>query len=63
MEEEKQKVLKAIRQAAASLWMDNLPLSKEYVDRYREERISSINDKKNNSPKLVLKRSGNNVRR
>ncbi len=33
MEEEKQKVLKAIRQAAASLWMDNLPLSKGYVDR------------------------------
>ena len=54
--DDKERIEKAIRQAAASIWIDNLPLSKEYVEEYRINRLKQI--EKNNSQKLVLKRGG-----
>ena len=57
MEEEmaqKQEVIlkKAIIQAYASIKMDDLPLSKEYVLNYTARRIKELKEE----PKLVLKR-------
>lgn len=59
MEEEVKKIDLAIKQAAASIWLDNLPLSKEYVEKYREEKIN----KYNNCKKYVLRRGIKNVKR
>lgn len=46
---------KAIRQAAASIWMDNLPLSKEYVAKYYRKRVLA-KCKRYSGPKLTFKR-------
>lgn len=39
---EVRKIEKAIRESAASMWLDNLPLSKEYVANYRKEKIKGL---------------------
>ena len=59
MEKENNTLEKAIKQAVASIWMDKLPLSKEYVAKYYERRLI---EKKAQSlePKLTLKRGGKN---
>ncbi len=57
--EDEEKLRKAIMQAAASLWIDHLPLSKEYVDEYYQKKIQEIKQKKEN-PSLILKRGGKN---
>ena len=52
-----EKIDEAIRKSAASLWIDDLPLSKEYVIKYRKNRINKI--KMNiikNTKMLTLKR-------
>ncbi len=55
MNNNKTSLEKAVKQAAASLWLDNIPLSKEYVATYyKRRRIQRLK----NGPKLTLKRSG-----
>ena len=58
--EDIERLEKAIKQAAASIWIDKLPLSKEFVENYKEERINEI--KNNNSQRLILKRGGMNAK-
>jgi len=55
--EDEEKLKKAIIQAAASIWLDNLPLSKEYVEKYYQKRLEQ---KKEQSPKLVLRKDDKN---
>lgn len=47
---------KAVNEAAASMWIDNLPLSKEYVENFRQKKLSELN----NIKVLRLKRGGIN---
>lgn len=54
MEKDNTQLQKAIRQAAASIWMDKLPLSKDYVAKYYARRL--VEKKQTNGPKLSLKR-------
>ena len=54
--EDKEKLKKIVLQAASSLWIDKLPLSKEYVKDYYDKRVEEL-DK---APKLVLKRGDKN---
>ena len=51
----------AIKQAAASVWMERMPLSKEYVVNYYKRRLAE--QKKTESPKLTLKRDDNHGRK
>ena len=51
----------AIKQAAASVWMERMPLSKEYVVNYYKRRLTE--QKKTEVPKLTLKRDDKNGRR
>ena len=48
----------AIKQAAASVWIERMPLSKEYVVNYYKRRLAE--QKKTDGPKLTLKRNDNN---
>ena len=52
---EEERIIKAIEQAAASIWIDNLPLSKEYVEEYKKKRLAELKNK-NKGPRLVLMR-------
>ena len=36
---------KKINEAAASIWLDKLPLTKEYVDSYKEKKVNKKNYK------------------
>ena len=54
---------KAIKQAAASIWIDKLPLSEDYIKSYYEKRLDSFRSVNNNYPKLILKRGNKNGRR
>ena len=62
MKDKETNLEKAIRQASASLWLDGLPLSKEYVENYKNRRIG-IQKKEATGPRLVLKRGVKNGRR
>ena len=42
MANEEINLISAIEQAAASLWLDDLPLSIEYVTHYAEEKIAEL---------------------
>ena len=44
--EEKERLEKIIKQVAASIWLDNLPLSREYIEKYKKERLIIINHSK-----------------
>ena len=50
------KIKKAAEQAAASLWIDKLPLSETYVKRYIEKQLAS---RKTSRYSLVLKKGDN----
>ena len=47
---------KAINQASASIWLDNLPLSVEYVQEYKNKRLKNVK----NTKSLVLRRGNIN---
>ena len=60
MSNEESTLLKAINEAAASIWLDDLPLSPDYVLHYTEEKLQEL---KMESPVLVLQRGVNDDRR
>ena len=55
MEDIEKQIEKAIKQAAASVRMENLPLSQEFVDNVRRKMLQ----KELEGPKLTLKRCEN----
>ena len=57
MSDEETTLLKAITEAAASIWLDDLPLSPSYVTQYAEEKINEL---RTENPTLTLQRSDNN---
>ena len=58
MEEEQEKILKAIKEAAASVRMEHLPLSDEFIENYTRKRIDELNNKK----RMILKRGVQNAK-
>ena len=58
MDEEK-RLEKAIKEAAASVLMEKLPLSREYVLNYYNKKLSELKSKESDK-QLVLKRGGKN---
>jgi hypothetical protein len=56
MEDKEEKLRRSVRSAAASVWLEKLPLSKEFVEEYLEQRLSELRKENNNDKKLVLKR-------
>lgn len=60
---EEEKLKKAILQAAASIWLDDLPLSEEYVEEYYRKRLEELHKKKEEGPILRLKRGEKNEHR
>ena len=55
MEDKEEKIRRSVKSAAASVWMEKLPLSKEFVEEYLENRLKKLKEEENNK-KLVLKR-------
>lgn len=55
--DEKEKLEKAIRQAAASIWLEGLPLSKDFIEDYKLKRMKEFNNKS-----LILRRGGSNAK-
>ena len=53
--EDKEENIRSVKSAAASVWMEKLPLSKEFVEEYLENRLKKLKEEENNK-KLVLKR-------
>ena len=58
MEDRERQLDKAIKQAAASVRMDNLPLSQNYVNNYRCRILKKLHEGR----KLTLKRCDNGLR-
>ena len=58
-EGKEEQIIKAIRQASASIWLDKLPLSEEYVLEYTKNRLDNDSSKEINGP--VLKKVKKNV--
>lgn len=54
--EEIERLEKKIKEAKASILIDNLPLSEEYVLKYKNDRINKIK----NTKTLILKRGNIN---
>ena len=52
MEEEKERLLRAIKEAAASVRMEHLPLSDNFIENYTKKRLEEIDNQKS----MVLKR-------
>lgn len=50
-----EEIKKNVTEAAASIWMDKLPLSEEYIIEFIEKKIKEKKDKENKGPVLVLK--------
>lgn len=55
--DEKEKLEKAIRQVAASIWLEGLPLSKDFIEDYKLKRMKEFNNKS-----LILRRGGFNAK-
>ena len=56
MDDKVEQIRKRVLEAAASIKMDKLPLSDEYIVKYIEKRLKEIKDKeKEKGPVLVLK--------
>ena len=60
MEEEKERLLKIIKEAAASVRMEKLPLSSEQIEEYTRRRLEQLENGKSN--RLVLKRGVKSAR-
>ena len=58
--EEKEKILKAIKEAAASVRMEHLPLSDEFIEEYTRKRLEQL--EKKDSKVRSLKRGVLNAR-
>ena len=58
MGEDKERLLRAIKEAAASVRMEHLPLSDEYIENYTKKRLEEIENKKG----MVLKRGVRSAR-
>ena len=56
MEDKEEKLRRSVRSAAASVWLEKLPLSKEFVEEYLEQRLSELRKEENKDKQLVLKR-------
>jgi hypothetical protein len=53
---EEEKIKKAVKEASASLWIDKLPLDKEYVEAYLEKRLNDLENTEEKGKAKVLKR-------
>ena len=52
---EEEKIKKAVIEAASSILLDKLPLSKSFVDEFLDRKLKEIKDKEEKGPVLVLK--------
>ena len=63
MEDKEERIRRSVRSAATSVWLEKLPLSKEFVEEYLNKRLSELKKEENSGKRLVLKRCKKIIRR